>query len=71
MANKKNGSTGEVLSTKAKVANVIIMVFLFAGAIIMIFPLIYMVLMSCMTINETIAVNFVWFPSVWHLENYS
>ena len=71
MANKKNGSTGEVLSTKAKVANVIIMVFLFAGAIIMIFPLIYMVLMSCMTINETIAVNFVWFPSVWHWENYA
>lgn len=71
VANKKNGSTGEVLSTKAKVANVIIMVFLFAGAIIMIFPLIYMVLMSCMTINETIAVNFVWFPSVWHWENYA
>ena len=71
MANKKNGSTGEVLSTKAKVANVIIMVFLFLGAIIMIFPLIYMVLMSCMTINETIAVNFVWFPSVWHWENYA
>ena len=71
MANKKNGSTGEVLSTKAKVANVIIMVFLFAGALIMIFPLIYMVLMSCMTINETIAVNFVWFPSVWHWENYA
>ena len=47
------------------------MVFLFAGAIIMIFPLIYMVLMSCMTINETIAVNFVWFPSVWHWENYA
>lgn len=71
VANKKNGSTGEVLSTKAKVANVIIMVFLFLGAIIMIFPLIYMVLMSCMTINETIAVNFVWFPSVWHWENYA
>lgn len=71
MANKKNGFTGEVLSTKAKVANVIIMVFLFLGAIIMIFPLIYMVLMSCMTINETIAVNFVWFPSVWHWENYA
>lgn len=71
VANKKNGFTGEVLSTKAKVANVIIMVFLFLGAIIMIFPLIYMVLMSCMTINETIAVNFVWFPSVWHWENYA
>lgn len=67
---KDNGSTGEVLSTKTRVANIIITVLLFLGAIIMIFPLIYMILMSCMTINETIAVNFVWIPSVWHWENY-
>lgn len=72
MANKKkNGSTGEVLSTKSKVANVIIMVLLFAGAIIMVFPLFYMIFMSCMTMRETTSVNFVLFPEVWHWENYA
>lgn len=71
MANKKNGSTGEVLSTKSKVANVVIMVLLFAGAIIMVFPLFYMIFMSCMTMRETTSVNFVLFPEVWHWENYA
>ena len=73
MANKKsNGSTGEVLSTKTKnVANVIIMVLLFLGAIIMVFPLIYMVLMSLMTIRETISTTFVLIPEEWQWENYA
>ena len=72
MANKKsNGSTGEVLSTKTKVANVIIMVLLFLGAIVMVFPLIYMVLMSLMTIRETISTTFVLIPEEWQWENYA
>ena len=68
--NKSNGSTGEVLSTKAKVANVIITVLLFLGAIIMVFPLIYMILMSLMTIRETISTTFVLIPEEWQWHNY-
>lgn len=68
--NKSNGSTGEVLSTKTKVANVIIMVLLFLGAIVMVFPLIYMILMSLMTIRETISTTFVLIPEEWQWNNY-
>ena len=68
--NKSNGSTGEVLSTKAKVANVIITVLLFLGAIVMVFPLIYMILMSLMTIRETISTTFVLIPEEWQWHNY-
>lgn len=68
--NKSNGSTGEVLSTKAKVANVIITVLLFLGAIVMVFPLIYMILMSLMTIRETISTTFVLIPEEWQWNNY-
>lgn len=67
---KSNGSTGEVLSTKAKVANVIITVLLFLGAIVMVFPLIYMILMSLMTIRETISTTFVLIPEEWQWHNY-
>ncbi len=71
MAKKNNGSTGEVMSTKSKVTNIVIMILLFAGAIIMVFPLLYMVFMSCMTIRETQSVTLILFPQEeWHWENY-
>ena len=72
VANTKcSGSTGEVLSTKTKVANVIITVLLFLGAIIMVFPLIYMILMSLMINRETISTTFVLIPQDWQWQNYA
>lgn len=40
------------------------------GAIIMVFPFIWMVLTSFKTFAESVAIPIVWFPAEWNFKNY-
>ena len=70
---KVNAVSVPVGSKKAKsrAVNVVITVLLWIGAIIMVFPLIYMVFMSFMTKNQIMSANFSVIPNPWVFGKYA
>lgn len=69
--NKKDIDNSEVKSKKQKIADVIVFTALLIGAVIMVFPLIYMVLSSFMTKNQILSANFSIIPNPWKLGKYA
>jgi len=69
----KSGTQGGVAdkSMKASVGNAVITVILWAGALIMVFPLVYMFLMSFMTKNQIMSANFSVIPAPWVFGKFS
>lgn len=63
----KSGTQGGVAdkSIKARALNTVVTVLLWGGAIIMVFPLVYMVLMAFMTKNQIMSANFSVIPNPW------
>lgn len=70
MASKELESS-EVRSKKQRITDRIIYVALVLGAVVMIFPLIYMVLSSFMTKNQILSANFTIIPNPWKWGKYS
>ena len=68
---KNTERTAEVKSKKAKTIDVIVFIALALGAVIMVFPLIYMVLSSFMTKNQILSANFSLIPDPWRFGKYS
>ena len=64
MANLDEKSS-EVKSTKTKVVDTVVFVLLLLGAIVMVFPLVYMVLSSFMTKNQILSADFSIIPDPW------
>ena len=62
---KNEERTAEVKSKKAKTIDVIVFIALALGAVVMVFPLIYMVLSSFMTKNQILSANFSLIPDPW------
>lgn len=71
MANRKDEQSSEVKTQKDKVVNTIVFIALTLGAIVMVFPLIYMVLSSFMTKNQILSANFSIIPDPWKFGKYS
>ncbi|WP_081676131.1 carbohydrate ABC transporter permease [Butyrivibrio sp. AC2005] len=67
----KDYQTDRVTSSKEKIANVIIFILLFAFAITMVFPLIYMVATSFMTKNQILSGTLTLFPNPILIGKYS
>lgn len=63
--------TAEVKSKKAKTIDIVVFIALAAGAVIMVFPLIYMVLSSFMTKNQILSANFSLIPDPWRFGKYA
>ena len=57
-------------SRKSRTINIVITVLLWIGAIVMVFPLVYMVLMSFMTKNQILSANFSVVPDPWVFGKY-
>ena len=57
-------------SAKRKVTNIIVSIILWIGALIMVFPLVYMALMSFMTNNQILSANFSIIPHPWVFGTY-
>ncbi len=72
-ADKKNGENVEVTQKVLKIClRVITYVVLTAGAFLVIFPFLWMLLSSFKTVNEANSVNgFTFFPSEWVFSNYT
>lgn len=60
-----------VASRRTRIINIIITIVLWLGAIVMVFPLIYMVFMSFMTKNQILSANFSILPHPWVFGKYS
>lgn len=69
MAKKQNFS--EVKSKKTIMMDRIIFLALLLGAVIMVFPLVYMILSSFMTKNQILSANFSIIPNPWKFGKYS
>ena len=69
----KSGTQGGVAdkSMKASVGNTVITILLWAGAIIMVSPLVYMVLMAFMTKNQIMSAVFSIIPDPWVFGKFS
>lgn len=67
----KAGTQGGVMNRKSRIAQTVITIFLWLGAIIMVFPLFYMVMMSFMTKNQILSANFTVIPHPWVFGKYS
>jgi multiple sugar transport system permease protein len=67
---EKSGSQGGVMSRQSKVANIVITILLWFGAILMVFPLFYMVMMSFMTKNQILSAYFSIIPHPWVFGKY-
>ncbi len=65
MAKDKDNASSEVKSAKTKRIDAIVFVLLALGAVVMVFPLIYMVLSSFMTKNQILSANFTLIPNPW------
>ncbi len=68
---EKELTTSEVKSTKSKIIDTIIFILLCAGAVIMVFPLVYMVFSSFMTKNQILSANFSVIPNPWRFGKYA
>lgn len=71
MANKKDDFSSEIKSKKSKRIDILVFILLTAGAICMVFPLVYMVLSSFMTKNQILSANFSIIPDPWKFGKYS
>lgn len=67
--NDEKSSSG--MTAKEKRVNVIVLIALCVGAIVMIFPLVYMILASFMTKNQILSANFSLIPNPWKFGKYS
>lgn len=67
--NDEKSSSG--MTAKEKRVNVIVLIALCIGAIVMIFPLVYMILASFMTKNQILSANFSLIPNPWKFGKYS
>lgn len=67
--NDEKSSSG--VTAKEKRVNVIVLILLCLGAIVMIFPLIYMIFASFMTKNQILSANFSLIPNPWKFGKYS
>lgn len=67
--NDEKSSSG--LTAKEKRINVIVFILLCIGAVVMVFPLIYMILASFMTKNQILSANFSLIPNPWKFGKYS
>lgn len=63
--------SSEVISQKDKVINIIVFILLIFGAVIMVFPLIYMVMTSFMTKNQILSGQLSIIPNPWVFGKYS
>lgn len=74
MASKSKTKTVELVDKKAaktKIADIIVLILLICGAIIMLFPLVYMVLSSFMTKGQILSADFSIIPDPWQFGKYS
>lgn len=71
MASRADDITHDVKSKKTQTIDTVIFIALCIGAIIMVFPLIYMVLSSFMTKNQILSANFTIWPNPWKWGKYS
>ena len=62
---------GKTQNDRERTINIIVFVLLCLGAIIMVFPLVYMVLSSFMTKNQILSANFSIWPNPWKFGKYS
>ena len=69
--NKKDNHSSEVVSRKEKISNGIVFALLVIGAIIMVFPFIYMVMTSFMTKNQILSGQLTIIPDPWIFGKYS
>lgn len=67
--NDEKSSSG--LTAKEKRINVIVLILLCLGAVVMVFPLIYMIFASFMTKNQILSANFSLIPNPWKFGKYS
>lgn len=67
--NDEKSSSG--ITAKEKRVNVIVLILLCLGAVVMVFPLIYMIFASFMTKNQILSANFSLFPNPWKWGKYS
>lgn len=67
--NDEKSSSG--MTANEKRVNVIVLIALCLGAIVMIFPLVYMILASFMTKNQILSANFSLIPNPWKFGKYS
>ena len=70
MANLDEKSS-EVKTKKAKAVDGVVFILLLVGAIVMVFPLIYMFLSSFMTKNQILSANFSIIPNPWKFGKYA
>lgn len=68
---KKDEQHSGIKSKKSKRIDIIVFVLLLIGAIVMIFPLVYMVLSSFMTKNQILSAEFSIIPNPWKWGMYS
>lgn len=67
--NDEKSSSG--LTAKEKRINVIVFILLCLGAVVMVFPLVYMIFASFMTKNQILSANFSLIPNPWKWGKYS
>lgn len=67
--NDEKSSSG--MTAKEKRINIIVLIALCLGAIVMVFPLVYMILASFMTKNQILSANFSLIPNPWKFGKYS
>lgn len=67
--NDEKSSSG--MTAKEKRINVIVLILLCLGAIVMVFPLVYMIFASFMTKNQILSANFSLIPNPWKWGKYS
>lgn len=71
MANKKDLQSSAIKSEKSKAIDKVIFIALLLGAVVMVFPLIYMILSSFMTKNQILSADFSIIPNPWKFGKYS
>lgn len=71
MKKEKDYASSAVVSTKEKVVNSIVFILLCLGAVVMVFPLIYMVATSFMTKNQILSGSLTLFPDPILIGKYS
>lgn len=71
MAGKSNDMTSAVVSKKEKIINAIVFTGLCLGAVVMVFPLIYMVMTSFMTKNQILSGQLRIIPDPWVFGKYA
>lgn len=69
--NKKDIASSAVISKKEKIINAVVFVALCLGAVVMVFPLIYMVMTSFMTKNQILSGQLKIIPDPWVFGKYA